>query len=65
VLPAPAHPRRKPAQDVTGRVGGSIVDDDHLEWDLPLREEMTNRGFEACFLIARRHDHRAAHGACR
>ena len=28
---------------------------------MPLREQMTNRRFEACLLIARRHDHRAAH----
>ena len=56
---------RESPQDVAGRVGGSIVDDDHLECDMPLREQMTNRRFEACFLIARRHDHRAAHGAGR
>ena len=56
---------REPPQDVAGRVGGSIVDDDHLECDMPLREQMTNRRFEACVLIARRHDHRAAHRAGR
>ena len=56
---------RESPQDVAGRVGGSIVDDDHLECDMPLREQMTNRRFEACFLIARRHDHRAAHRAGR
>ena len=56
---------RESPQDVTRRVGGSIVDDDHLECDMPLREQMTNRGFEACFLIARRHDHRATHSAGR
>ncbi len=56
----PMHARilgRESPQDVAGRVGGSIVDDDHLECDMPLREQMTHRRFEACFLIARRHDH--------
>ena len=55
----------EPPQDVAGRVGGSIVDDDHLECDMPLREQMTNRRVEACVLIARRHDHRASHRAAR
>ncbi len=55
---------RESPQDLAGGVGGSIVDHNHLECDMPLREEMTNRLFE-CFLIARRHDHRAAHGAGR
>ena len=55
----------QPPQDVTGRVGGPIVDDDELECDVPLREEMTNRCFEARLLIPRGDDHRAAHGAGR
>ena len=56
---------RESPQDVAGRVGGSIVNDDHLEGDMPLREQMTNRRFEACFLVTRSHDHRAAHCAGR
>ena len=56
---------REPPQDVTGPVGGLIVDHDHLEGDIPLREQMTNRRFEARFLIARRDDHRATHGGVR
>ncbi len=54
---------RESPQDLAGGVDGSIVDHNHFECDMPLREEMTNRLFEACFLIARRHNHRAVHGA--
>ena len=66
--PCRSHARifgRESTQDVAGRIGGSIVNHDHLEGDMPLREQMTNRRFEACFLIARRDDHGAPDGAGR